>query len=117
MGGTTHFATSLRNKKGQSLHYHRRSSGENAVGDRIHQEAAAFFEEFGTKLEGVMPRGSKSQKRSENGSGGGYTRRKDWYRLNDVRTTACGRDMDIWVPKLGSAPVPDLIETVWEAWR
>jgi hypothetical protein len=82
--------------------------GENAAGDRIHQEATAFLEEFGT-------RGSKSQKGSENGSGGGFTRRKDWYRLNDIRTTACGRDMEIWVPKSGSAPVPDRIETVWEA--
>ena len=91
--------------------------GENAAGDRIYQEATVFLEEFGTKLEGAMPRGSKSQKRSENGSGGGFTRRKDWYRLNDIRTAACGRDMEIWVPKSGSAPVPDRIEAVWEAWR
>lgn len=69
------------------------------------------------KLEGAMPRGSKSQKRSENGSGGGFTRRKDWYRLNDIRTAACGRDMEIWIPKSGSVPVPDRIEAVWEAWR
>ena len=92
-------------------------SGENAAGDRIHQEATAFLEEFGTRLEGALPRGSKSQKRSENGSGGGFTRRKDWYRLNDIRTAACGRDMEIWIPKSGSAPVPDRIEAVWEAWR
>jgi len=91
--------------------------GENAAGDRIYQEATVFLEEFGTKLEGAMPRGSKSQKRSENGSGGGFTRRKDWYRLNDIRTAACGRDMEIWVPKSGSVPVPDRIEAVWEAWR
>jgi hypothetical protein len=31
--------------------------GENAAGDRIHQEATAFLVEFGTKLEGAMPRG------------------------------------------------------------
>ena len=91
--------------------------GENAAGDRIYQEATVFLEEFGTKLEGAMPRGSKSQKRSENGSGGGFTRRKDWYRLNDIRTAACGRDMEIWIPKSGSVPVPDRIEAVWEAWR
>ncbi len=28
--------------------------GENASGDRIYQEATAFLEEFGTKLEGEM---------------------------------------------------------------
>jgi hypothetical protein len=28
------------------------------------------------------------QKRSENGSGGDFTRRKDWYRLNDIRKAA-----------------------------
>jgi hypothetical protein len=61
--------------------------GVNVVGDRIHQEATAFLEEFGTKLEGALTRGSKSQKWSENGSAGGFTRRKDWYRLNDIRTT------------------------------
>ena len=90
--------------------------GENDAGDRIHQEATAFLEEFGTRLEGALSRGSKSQKRSESGSGGDFTRRKDWYRLNDIRTVACGRDMEIWVPKTGSVPVSDHIETVWESW-
>jgi hypothetical protein len=80
--------------------------GENAAGDRIHQEATAFLEEFGTKLEGAMPRGSKSQKRSENGSEEAS---------QEGKTAACGRDMEIWVPKSGSAPVPDCIEAVWEA--
>ena len=89
--------------------------GENAAGDRIHQEVTSLLEEFGTRLEGTQSRGSKSQKRSGNGSGGGFTRRKDWYRLNDIRTTACGRDMEIWVPKEGTAPAPDHIEAVWEA--
>ena len=37
--------------------------GENAAGDRIHQEAKAFLEEFGTRLEGALSRGSKSQKK------------------------------------------------------
>ncbi len=64
-----------------------------------------------------MPRGSKSQKRSENGSGGGFTRRKDWYHLNDTRTDVCDRDMEIWVHKSGSDPVPDRIESVWEECR
>ena len=91
--------------------------GENAAGDRIHQEATALLEEFGTRLEGTQSRGSTSQRRSENGSGGGFTRRKDWYRLNDIRTVACGRDMEVWVPKAGTAPAPDHIETVWEACR
>jgi hypothetical protein len=52
--------------------------GENTVRDRIHQEATVFLEEFGTRLEGAQDQGSKSQRRSENGSGGGFTRRKDW---------------------------------------
>jgi hypothetical protein len=39
------------------------------------------------------------------------------YHLNDIRTASCGRDMEIWGSKLGSGPVPDRIEAVWEAWR
>jgi hypothetical protein len=87
---------------------------ENAAGHQIHQEATAFFEEFGTRLEGVQPRGSKSQleRMSENGSVGGFTRGKDSYRLNDIRTAACCRDMEIWVPKAGIAPAADRIEVV-----
>ena len=61
--------------------------GEDPNGNRTHQEATSFLEEFGTRLEGVQPRGSKAQRRSGNGSGGGFTRRKGWYRLNDIRTT------------------------------
>ena len=34
------------------------------------------------------------------------------YCLNDIRTTEYGRDMEIWVPKTGSAPAPDHIEEV-----
>ena len=49
--------------------------GEDATGDRIHQEETAFLEGFGTRLQGIQPRGSKSQRKSENGSGGGFTRR------------------------------------------
>ena len=30
---------------------------------------------------------------------GGFTRRRGWYRTNDVRTAACERDMEIWIPK------------------
>ena len=89
--------------------------GEDTTGDRTHQEVTAFLEKFGTRLEGVQPRGSKAQRRSENGSGGGFTRRKGWYRLNDIRTAACCRVMEIWVPKAGIAPAPDRIEAVWEA--
>jgi len=33
--------------------------GENAVVDQIHQEATAFLEECGMRLEGVHPRGSE----------------------------------------------------------
>ena len=53
-----------------------RKLGEDTNGNRTHQEATAFLEEFGTRLEGVQPRGSKDQRRSGNGSGGGFTRRK-----------------------------------------
>ena len=70
-----------------------------------------------TVMSGVESRGSRSQRRSENGSGGGFTRRKSWYRLNDIRTTVCCRDMEIWVPKTGIASASDRIEAVWEAWR
>ena len=52
--------------------------GEDTVGNRTNQVATVFLEEFGTRLEGVQPRGSKAQRRSENGSGGGFTRRKGW---------------------------------------
>ncbi len=90
--------------------------GENAAGDRIHQEATAFLEEFGTRLEGALPRRSQSPKKGQK-TDPEEASQKDWYRLNDIRTAACGRDMEICAPKSGSAPVPDRIEAVWEAWR
>ena len=92
-----------------------RKLGEDANGNRTHQEATVILEEFGTRMEGVQRRGSKAQKRSGNGSGGGYTRSKGWYRLNDISTTVCCRDMEIWVPRTGTVPAPDRIEAVWEA--
>jgi hypothetical protein len=43
--------------------------------------------------------GGSSGKREVLDWGGGVgVRRKDWYRLNDIRTAACGRDMEMWVP-------------------
>jgi hypothetical protein len=42
---------------------------------------------------------------------------KGWYRTNDIRTMACSRDMEIWVPKSGKSFSQGSIEEVWEAWR
>jgi hypothetical protein len=39
--------------------------GENVAGYRIHQEATSFLEEFGTRLEGALPRGSQSPKKGQ----------------------------------------------------
>jgi hypothetical protein len=49
----------------------------------------------------------------EEGSLGG----KDGNRTNDIRTMACSRDMEIWVPKSGKSFSQGSIEEVWEAWR
>ena len=49
---------------------------EDSTGDRIHQTETVFLEEFGGRLEGEQSRVSKSQRKSENWSGGGFTRRK-----------------------------------------
>ena len=35
--------------------------GEDGTGNRTHQETTVFLQEFGTRLEGVQPRGSKAQ--------------------------------------------------------
>ncbi len=76
-----------------------------------------FLEQYGTKLEGIKPKGNKARRTSENVSSGGYTRRKGWYRTNDIRTIPCPRDMEIWVPKLGKDFSKENIEEVWEACR
>jgi hypothetical protein len=49
-------------------------------------------------------------------SRGESTRRKGWYLSNDIRTIACYRDMEIWVPKSGKVYSPESIETIWESW-
>ena len=69
--------------------------------DRQSQVTTDFLEQHGTRLDGIKPKGSKTQRISENVSRGGFTRRKGWYRTNDIRTMACSRDMEIWVPKSG----------------
>jgi hypothetical protein len=89
------------------------------LGERVGTslETTEFLEKHGTKIEGIRPRGSKTQRTSENTPRGGFTRRKGWYRTNDIRTTACSRDMEIWVPKSGKSFTQESIEGVWEAWR
>ncbi len=88
-----------------------------AGNDRHSQEITDFLERHGTRLEGIKPRGTKAQRTSENVSRGGSTRRKGWYRSNDIRTIASCRDMKIWVPKSGKDYSPESIEAIWEAWR
>ncbi len=75
-----------------------------------------FLERHGTRLEGIKPKGKKTRRTSENVSRGGFTRRKGWYRTNDIRTITCSRDMAIWVPKSGKGFSPESIETIWETW-
>jgi ribonuclease HI len=90
--------------------------GERAGADRQLQETA-FLEQHGVRLEGTKPKGKKAQRTSENPSRGGFTRRKGWYRTNDIRTTASTRDMEIWVPKSGKSYSAESVEQIWEAWR
>jgi hypothetical protein len=63
---------------------------ERAGADRQFQETT-FLEQHGIRLEGTKPKGKKAQRTSENFSRGGFTRRKGWYRTNDIRTTASPR--------------------------
>jgi hypothetical protein len=95
----------------------RGDSGVRAGNNRQYQEITDFLERRGTRLEGINQKGTKAQRTSENVSRGGSTRKKGWYRSNDIRTIACCRDMEIWVPKSGKGYSPESIEAIWEAWR
>jgi ribonuclease HI len=95
----------------------RSALGEQGAMDRQSQVTTDFLEQHGIRLEGVKPKGRKAQRTSEKVSRGGFTRRKGWYRTNDIRTTACSRDMEVWVPKSGKSLSQESIEEVWEAWR
>ena len=75
-----------------------RESGLGAPGT-VRRPGTDFLEQFGTRLEGIQPKGPKAQRTSEGRSRGGFTRRRGWYRTNDIRTAACERDMEIWIPK------------------
>ncbi len=86
--------------------------GERAEADRQLQETA-FLEQHGVRLEGTKPKGKKAQRTSENCSRGGSTRRKGWYRTNDIRTTTSTRDMEIWVPKSGKSYSSESVEQIW----
>jgi hypothetical protein len=62
-----------------------------------------------------MTREGEARRTSENVSRGGSTRRKGWYRTNDIQKMACGQDMEICVPKSGKSYSPESIEEIWEA--
>jgi hypothetical protein len=67
--------------------------GEQVGTDWQSQETTDFLEQYGTRLEGIKPKGKKTKRTSENVSRGGFTRRKGWYHTNDIRTMSCSRDM------------------------
>jgi hypothetical protein len=48
---------------------------------------------------------------------GGFTRRRGWYHTNDIRTAACDRDMEIWIPKTDRGYSREDVETVWDTCR
>ena len=91
--------------------------GKRAGGNRNCQATTDFLEQFGTRLEGIQPKGPKVQRTSESVPRGGSTRRRGWYRTNEIRTVASNRDMEIWISKSEKGYSPDSIEAVWDAWR
>ncbi len=86
--------------------------GEQVGTGRQSQETTDFLERHVTRLEGIKSKGKKAQRTSENVSRGGLTMRKGWYRTNDIRTMACSRDMEIWVPKSGKSFSQESIEEI-----
>ncbi len=68
------------------------------------------------RLDDFQQKGSKAQRTSEGRSGGGFTRRKGWYHTNDIRTTTCDRDMEIWIPKDNGEYSREDVEGVWDVW-
>ena len=91
--------------------------GEQPGGSGNCQSTTDFLEQFGTRVEGIQPKGPKAQRTSESRSRGGFTRRKGWYRTNDIRTMACNRDMEIWIPKTSMGYSKEDLDAVWDAWR
>ena len=67
-------------------------------------------------MEDIQPKGPKSQRTSEGRSRGGFTRRRGWYHTNDIRTEACDRDMEIWIPKNDRGYSREDVESVWDTW-
>ena len=49
-------------------------------------------------------------------SRGGFTRRRGLYHTNDIRTSVCNRDMEIWIPKIGRGCSRENVEAVWDTW-
>jgi hypothetical protein len=92
----------------------RGDSGGRSGTDPHSQKITDFLERYGTRLEGIKPKGTKAQRTSENVSRGGSSTRKGWYHTNDVRTMTCFRDMEIWVTKSGKRYSPESIEEIWE---
>ena len=91
--------------------------GDQPGGSGNCQTTTDFLEQFGMRLDGIQQKGPKAQRTSEGRSGGGFTRRRGWYRTNDIRTAACERDMEIWIPKDSGAYSGKDVEAVWDAWR
>ncbi len=75
-----------------------------------------FPEQFGTRLDGIQQKEPKDQRTSEGRSRGGLSRRRGWYHTNDIRTTVCDRDMEIWIPKNGRRYSWEDREEVWDTW-
>jgi hypothetical protein len=89
--------------------------GDQPGGSGNCQTTTDFLEQFGMRLDGIQQKGPKAQRTSEGRSGGGFTRRRGWYRTNDIRTAACERDMEIWIPKDSGAYSREDVEAVWDA--
>ena len=88
--------------------------GDRSGGSGNCQATTDFLEKFVTRLEDIQPRGPNAQRTSESMSRGGFTRRRGWYRTNDIRTEVCNRNMEIWIPKSGMGYSWENVETVWD---
>jgi hypothetical protein len=91
--------------------------GEQERGKTIISGETDFLEQFGMRLDGIQQKGPKVQRTSEGKSRGGFTRRRGWYRTNDIRTTVSDRDMEIWIPKDSGGYSRDDVESVWDTCR
>ena len=88
--------------------------GERSGGSGNCQATTDFLEQFGTRLEVIQPKGPKDRRTSGGRSRGGFTRRRGLYLTNDIRTSTCDREMEIWIPKNGRGYSREDVETVWD---